>query len=91
MGLVCFCVFVWLTCIVLGGMFGAAKNAAGIGYFLGGLLGPIGVLITCVMPAGKPKYRPGSHRYAGPQYPVELPGSVPNMSEQEDPLGFLRR
>jgi hypothetical protein len=65
-----------------------------MGLVLGAVLGPIGVLIACVMPESKrraERHRVGYSYTANPSYPSELPGGQPTMADREDPLGFLRR
>lgn len=50
--------FVWLACIVFGGMIGSYRQRTGLGLALGVFLGPIGVLIVCFVPPPEPpKYR----------------------------------
>ena len=46
--------FVGMVCAVLGAHIGRRKGVAGLGFLLGLLLGPIGLLIIAVMPPGPP-------------------------------------
>ncbi|MPL66006.1 hypothetical protein SDC9_11674 [bioreactor metagenome] len=46
-------VVIWIACGVLGGIIGSSKGRKGLGWGLGFLLGPIGMLIVAVMPEDK--------------------------------------
>lgn len=46
---------VWLLCFIIAGAVGSSKGRAGMGWGLGFLLGPLGLLIVAVMPANTEK------------------------------------
>ena len=48
-------VVTWIICGIIGAMIGSSKGARGTGFWLGFLLGPIGVIIAVMMKGNGPK------------------------------------
>lgn len=49
-----FLIFViWVICAILSGTVGRGKGRTGLGWFLGIILGPLGLLIVAVLPPGE--------------------------------------
>jgi len=46
-------ILVWIACIVAGVVIGGARDSKRSGMWLGILLGPLGVLLACVIPLKK--------------------------------------
>jgi hypothetical protein len=88
---------VWLFCGYLGAVVGHARNQERLGCACGLVLGPLGVLITAVLPRGpepKPKARRPIKSLLRPeQYPADLPEGerYDAARDDPDPLSFLKR
>lgn len=90
-------IIVWLVCPVLGGVFGAARGQAGMGILVGALLGPVGVIVACILPeqrrqrrpSGRAAYRQRTDATHPETWLPPSPGERPRESNPADPLDFL--
>lgn len=46
---------IWFLCAIIGGMIGVRKHAGVAGFFMGLLLGPLGLLIAIFMRGNRPE------------------------------------
>jgi len=92
----------WIVCPILSYVIGSMRGCALLGCLVGVFLGPLGVLIACLLP--EQEVRSTTRRVPigfpldicgvrGPDYPNELPSGVesrPSRPNGGDTLDFLR-